>query len=56
MAYGCEILFDAKRAAGMREMIERATGLPCPCKRGEACMLLARDLVALPTPAVRSVA
>jgi len=51
MAYGCEVLFGAKRAQDMQDMIERATGDVCPCKRGRVCPLLPREgAVQQPSP------
>jgi hypothetical protein len=43
MSFGCEVLFDAERASAMQEMVERATGGPCPCKQAMPCPLLPRD-------------
>jgi hypothetical protein len=41
-AYGCEVLFSSERAQAVQELIEGATGKPCPCKQGMACPLLPR--------------
>ena len=39
-AYGCEVLFSSKRAQAVQNLIEGATGKPCPCKQGMTCPLL----------------
>jgi hypothetical protein len=46
---GCEIYWDVDKADHMQALIEKATGRECPCKRGETCPILPRE-VALPTP------
>lgn len=37
---GCEVAFDAARAKRLQELIEDATGHPCPCRPGLSCPLL----------------
>jgi len=49
-AYGCEVLFDEERGLAVQELVEAATGEPCPCKQGRACPLL--DLKIQPAQAV----
>jgi hypothetical protein len=41
-AYGCEVLFSSERAQAVQNLIEGATGKPCPCKQGKTCPLLPR--------------
>ena len=41
-AYGCEVLFSSERAQAVQDLIEGATGRPCPCKQGKTCPLLPR--------------
>lgn len=40
--YGCEVLFgdDVERAERVQDLIETATGRPCPCKGDAVCPLL----------------
>lgn len=38
---GCAILFGDRKARAMQELIEGATGEPCPCRVGLGCPLLA---------------
>jgi hypothetical protein len=42
VAYGCEVLFSSERAQAVQDLIEGATGKPCPCKQGKTCPLLPR--------------
>ena len=35
----CEQALGAKKAQGIRELIERLTGQPCPCDQGMRCPL-----------------
>lgn len=51
MTYGCEILFTEDRAEAVQELIEGATGEPCPCKQGKVCPLLPE--LKVPTPIVK---
>ena len=46
VAYGCEVLFNSEQALHIQQLIETATGRPCPCKQGRTCPLLARQEVA----------
>jgi hypothetical protein len=41
---GCEVAFTAAKAVRMQELIEDATGEPCPCKRGRECPILPSGL------------
>jgi hypothetical protein len=41
MTLGCELVWTTDMGAQAQRMIEDATGLPCPCKRGLTCPLLA---------------
>lgn len=41
---GCEVIWDLATADKMQELIEGATGQPCPCKRGQRCMVIPDDL------------
>jgi hypothetical protein len=56
MPTGCEILFEREQAQAMQDLIEGATGKPCPCKNGVACPLLPKTGVVLPLPQIRAVA
>ena len=33
----CEYVWDPLRAQQVSELVERATGKPCPCKEGGQC-------------------
>ena len=50
VAYGCEVLFGEgdERATAMQELIEGATGQPCPCKQDRSCPLIPRLVVEQP--------
>ena len=37
--YECERLFGISRATEIRELIEQATGEPCPCLQLQPCPL-----------------
>lgn len=37
---GCELVWDHASGVRAQEMIEAATGLPCPCKRDLTCPLM----------------
>lgn len=37
---GCEIVWSSEESSRAQELIERATGKACPCKRGLTCPLL----------------
>lgn len=45
----CETLFGRDEGRAMQEMIEQATGRPCPCQRGKICPL-ARGAMTIGTP------
>lgn len=45
VAKGCEILLGQDRARDMQDLIEGATGAPCPCKQGFVCPLLNGGMV-----------
>lgn len=45
--YECERLFGIEEGMRIQELVERQSGSPCPCKRGEQCLLLP-----IKTPAV----
>jgi hypothetical protein len=36
----CHLMFGIERGDEIRDLIETATGLPCPCVRGLRCVLL----------------
>jgi len=36
----CEELFGQERGAEVSNFVERITGMPCPCLRGEVCPLI----------------
>lgn len=38
-SYKCEVLFTPEHARIVQGIIEDATSLPCPCKRGLTCPL-----------------
>lgn len=44
---GCEVLFDEEKAARVQELVETATGGPCPCKSGQGCPLIPSNKVVL---------
>lgn len=46
--YGCEVLWDAKDAARVQELMEQGTGKPCLCKRGKRCPILPDTLAVVP--------
>jgi hypothetical protein len=37
---GSETRWDDRTAARIQALVERATGMPCPCKRGLICPFL----------------
>ena len=45
----CVALLGTRRAAQLEAAIEEDTGLPCPCRLGEECPLIA-GLVLTPKP------
>lgn len=50
----CEYVWDPLRAKQVSELVERATGKPCPCKEGGQCPFVRVDPapVALGVPKV----
>ena len=50
---GCEVAWDIETADRIQGLVEEATGMPCPCKRGLPCLVVPREVV-LPTPQVRA--
>jgi hypothetical protein len=42
MGYACEALFGVERGQEIQALIESASGAPCPCKVGLACLLVAQ--------------
>jgi hypothetical protein len=54
--YVCEYVWDPVQASQVRELLERATGEPCPCKQGKPCPFIrleAPEPVALDPPQMR---
>lgn len=41
---GCEVIWDEQTADKVEAMVERATGGPCPCRVGNDCPLLPKDV------------
>jgi hypothetical protein len=41
----CERNLSASKATGIRELIERLTGEPCPCDQGRTCPMFPREKV-----------
>lgn len=37
---GCELLWDVETADRLQEMVEQATGRPCPCMEGLKCPIV----------------
>lgn len=53
--YGCEVMWGDDRAVKVQALVEESTGQLCPCKRGEGCPLLPKDMAArLENPLLRS--
>lgn len=53
----CEQEWSAEKAKGVRELVERLTGGPCPCDQGKACPVLPRvrdTRTSLPVPKART--
>jgi hypothetical protein len=38
--YECERIFGISGGLEVRDLIEKATGRPCPCTEGRACPLM----------------
>lgn len=51
----CEFVWDPRQAQEVSAQVERATGKPCPCKRGLPCpfVRIEGEPVALATPRLR---
>lgn len=43
----CEAIYGVERGARMLSIIERSTGVPCPCKQGKACPLMPSESLEL---------
>lgn len=41
--YQCEFVWDPARARQVQDLVEKATGAPCPCKEGKPCPFVRVD-------------
>lgn len=53
--YGCEVMWGDERAVKVQALVEESLGDLCPCKRGEVCPVLPKDMaVRLGSPLLRT--